>query len=431
MQSDAWHIPRRLINAEAFISLFFNEKYNHNEAKVFAELGFQPGFEPVVILYGAQVLPTSLPRTQTTLDLKLLTIDQVIEDIQEFIRQMNAKYFNGTKTYWVTFGGSYSGTLSAFYRETYPETTIGAVSTSSAVNVLVDYYDSFVNMEANYRRQSKECVDNLAKAFSTMRDTFYSGTLGRKLLQVKFNLCDAFDENNLTKAMQFFFSNVYGYLQLINLYSGDNRNAATRNGLDLPQTCKIMTNYTIGDEMDRVKYIVRNLGTRFVMNIIFLVAMRSWAWQMCTELGYFQTTDGNQSTIFGKTLPVEFFSDQCVDLFGQEYTLAFTYDGVAGVRKKYGGASAYRGTNVVFPNGSIDPWKSLGLLRANEITAKMCKYDLFKGAAHCSDMYPASSNDTVALELARQRILYNLHRWIMEAHSSANRVTMVAVCRLC
>ncbi|VDM61378.1 unnamed protein product [Angiostrongylus costaricensis] len=79
-------------------------------------------------------------KTQTTLDLKLLTIDQVIEDIREFIRQMNAKYFNGTKTYWVTFGGSYSGALSAFYRETYPETSIGAVSTSSAVNVLVDYY---------------------------------------------------------------------------------------------------------------------------------------------------------------------------------------------------------------------------------------------------------------------------------------------------
>ncbi|KAJ1358256.1 hypothetical protein KIN20_016644 [Parelaphostrongylus tenuis] len=162
-------------------------------------------------------------KTQTTLDLKLLTIDQAIEDVREFIRQMNEKYFNGTKTYWVTFGGSYSGVLSAFYREVYPETTIGAVSTSSPLNIQVNYYNYFVNMEANYRRQSSECAHNLAKAFTTMQETFDSGTLGRNLLQVKFNLCDAFDENDLTKAMQFFFSNVYGYLKLINLYSGENR----------------------------------------------------------------------------------------------------------------------------------------------------------------------------------------------------------------
>ncbi|VDM62885.1 unnamed protein product [Angiostrongylus costaricensis] len=159
------------------------------------------------------------------------------------------------------------------------------------------------------------------------------------------------------------------------------------------------------------------------MKIILLVAMRSWAWQMCTELGYFQTTDSNQSTIFGRTLPVEFFSNQCVDLFGQGYTLAFTYDGVAGVRKKYGGASAYRGTNVVFPNGSIDPWKSLGVLHS-DINKNVDAF-MIEGAAHCSDMYPASSNDTVALELARQRILYNLQRWIMEAHSSASTIVVV------
>ncbi|KAJ1370723.1 hypothetical protein KIN20_032516 [Parelaphostrongylus tenuis] len=41
-------------------------------------------------------------------------------------------------------------------------------------------------MEVNYRRQSSECANNLAKAFTTMQETFDSGTLGRNLLQVKF-----------------------------------------------------------------------------------------------------------------------------------------------------------------------------------------------------------------------------------------------------
>ncbi|VDM85110.1 unnamed protein product [Strongylus vulgaris] len=70
--------------------------------------------------------------------------------------------------------------------------------------------------------------------------------------------------------------------------------------------------------------------------------MRGWIWQTCTELGYFQTTDGGNNGIFGSTLPVDFYSDQCIDLFSPEYTLDSTYQRVAAVLQKYGGADAYR-----------------------------------------------------------------------------------------
>lgn len=77
---------------------------------------------------------------QTTASLQLLTIDQALADIKEFITQMNALYFKDDKPIWITFGGSYPGSLSAWFRETYPEMTAGAVSSSSAVHVFVDYY---------------------------------------------------------------------------------------------------------------------------------------------------------------------------------------------------------------------------------------------------------------------------------------------------
>ncbi|KAK6012657.1 hypothetical protein OSTOST_22170 [Ostertagia ostertagi] len=89
-----------------------------------------------------------------------------------------------------------------------------------------------------------------------MQNTFYNGLTGRQLLKKKFNLCDDFDENNLTKSKQFFFSNIISYFQDINQYSGDNRNAATRNGLGIPKACVIMTNSSLGDEMDRVKQVL-------------------------------------------------------------------------------------------------------------------------------------------------------------------------------
>ncbi|KAK5980328.1 hypothetical protein GCK32_022550, partial [Trichostrongylus colubriformis] len=80
-------------------------------------------------------------------------------------------------------------------------------------------------------------------------------------------LCSDFDEQNLAKAKQFFFSNVISYFQDINQYSGDNRNAATRNGLGIPKACEIMTDATVGDEMDRVKRVVSSLYNTIIQNM--------------------------------------------------------------------------------------------------------------------------------------------------------------------
>ncbi|PIO71345.1 hypothetical protein TELCIR_06763 [Teladorsagia circumcincta] len=72
-----------------------------------------------------------------------------------------------------------------------------------------------------------------------------------------------------------------------------------------------------------------------------------------------------------------------------------------------------RGSKVVFPNGSIDPWKSLGLLVGNP--DKNVDAFMIEGTAHCADMYPASPNDKPSLKAARTRIEKNLDAWIKEA----------------
>ncbi|WKX93380.1 hypothetical protein Q1695_010992 [Nippostrongylus brasiliensis] len=372
---------------------------------------------------------------QDTESLKLLTIDQALADIKVFMQKMNEKYFKNVNTKWVTFGGSYPGSLSAFYRETYPDATIGAVSTSSAVNVFVDYYGYLMNTDANYRAQSALCGTNIAKAFQQMQNLFYNGKQGRNQLALVFNLCTPFDEDNLSKAQQFFFSNVISFFQGINQYSGDNRNNATRNGLGIPMACSIMENATAGAEIMSVKtvmdwytnmtggqvgcydnsykdYIKKYSNTSYT-DVDDVVAARSWIWQTCTELGYFQTTDYGNGGIFGSTIPIDFFSDQCMEMFGQEYTLSETYKRVDAVRRKYGGADAYRGTKVVFPNGSLDPWKDLGLLHSD--ANKKIDAFLINGTAHCADMYPPSSNDKQSLVDARARILKNLDGWVQEA----------------
>jgi alpha-beta hydrolase superfamily lysophospholipase len=74
----------------------------------------------------------------STANLKYLTIQQALADLDIFIQAMNQKY-GWTNAKWVTFGGSYSGALSAWFREKYAHRVVGAVGSSAPVFAKVDF----------------------------------------------------------------------------------------------------------------------------------------------------------------------------------------------------------------------------------------------------------------------------------------------------
>ncbi|KAK5971101.1 hypothetical protein GCK32_009954, partial [Trichostrongylus colubriformis] len=87
------------------------------------------------------------------------------------------------------------------------------------------------------------------------------------------------------------------------------------------------------------------------------------------------------------------------------------------------------GDKVVFPNGGIDPWKSLGVPVGNP--EKNIDAFIIEGAAHCSDMYPASANDKTSLTMARARILKNLDAWIQDALKPTGDATGLGLLSTC
>jgi hypothetical protein len=124
---------------------------------------------------------------------------------------------------------------------------------------------------------------------------------------------------------------------------------------------------------------------------------RSWVWQTCTEFGYFQSTD-KADNIFGSNVPVKFYVDQCTQIFGDQFNQASIQAAIDSTDQFYGGVDKYRGTNVVLPNGSVDPWHALGIL-SNKGTSTIAAY--ITGTAHCADMYPARASDPPGLTQAR------------------------------
>lgn len=47
---------------------------------------------------------------------------------------------------------------------------------------------------------------------------------------------------------------------------------------------------------------------------------RSWMYQTCTEFGYFQTSTARPNLFVG-SFPVEFYLQQCADIFGPRFVL--------------------------------------------------------------------------------------------------------------
>jgi|SRR6185312_1236673 len=61
--------------------------------------------------------------------LQYLTLDNVIEDLATFQKWIATN--QGWKGKWISLGGSYSGTISAIYRQKHPELVVGALASSA------------------------------------------------------------------------------------------------------------------------------------------------------------------------------------------------------------------------------------------------------------------------------------------------------------
>eukprot|EP00795_Rhopilema_esculentum_P016900 gene16900-8384_t len=353
--------------------------------------------------------------------LQHLSSEQALADLAAFQQAMQVK-FELIANKWISFGGSYPGALSAWYRLKYPHLVSGAVATSAPIQAVLDfpeYYEVVANSLATTGPTCNENIASATKMFETMSKT----SEGLANLTQIFKLCkpatdDNFDIMNFASSLA---DNFAGVVQ----YNKDNRafEGARGTNITIETLCKIMNDESIGNPLLRYArvnelmlavYETKCLDASYKDMIQSLrqiswtsTARRQWLYQTCTEFGFYQTTDSTMQP-FGGLGPLSFSIQQCKDIFGSKFNATNIDAGIDFTNTNYGGFR-YSGSKVLFVNGAIDPWHALSFTTN---TPSYINSIYIQGTAHCANMYPDSNDDLPQLKEARAKIEATIGEWL-------------------
>jgi pimeloyl-ACP methyl ester carboxylesterase len=343
----------------------------------------------------------SLPRpTLSTEDLQYLSTEQALLDLARFQRHMqNDRMWNGK---WVAFGGSYPGSLSAFYRLKFPELVVGALASSAPVKAKSNFeqYDAHVTEVAG-----PICANNMRKSVAEVESSL-SDT--KRLEQIK----RLFEANMIEDKTDF--------LYLI----ADIGATAVQYGMK-DEFCQMLAS-NAQPLLGYAQFAQKLYDSWGITPLSFTaqgamstnpndypegIGMRQWFYQSCTEYGYWQNANSNSNKSTRSSLiNPDYHKKLCKRLFG----ITQDVDADKTNSTYYMPLFSPSVSNIFFTNGATDPWSTLSMTEKNGNSSNPnLAYFLIDNAAHCDDLRSPLSSDSKAITKARHLTEKLLNQWLL------------------
>lgn len=330
----------------------------------------------------------------TTPSLRVLTVEQALGDLQDFVEFMQgAEGLNGK---WVAFGGSYSGALAAFFRSTHPELIDAAVSSSGPVRAKEDFeeYDAHIAGVLG-----EGCAAAMRQIVADVDQTLDSDAAGFAKLRKLFGTTSE-DKNYFGTLLAFPLGNMAQYgnpskKEVCDAVSGAKpleAYAALANASNGAAALSFLAND--GTDVTNTELPDENVA-----------GGRMFLYQGCTQLGYWPVAHKDRSlSVFSKYETVEYYRASCAYLFSR----TDPPDTTSTNQRYYDRLKSGATTRVLYTNGSIDPWSELSITTP---PAGSEAY-MIEGGHHCDDVQAPAATDSASLQGARTMISATISGWL-------------------
>jgi hypothetical protein len=376
--------------------------------------------------YGASMPTNHLKHEHGVKKYRWLSSQQALGDLAEFHSQIVSNYSLTDANKWVSFGGSYPGMMSGFFRLKYPNLVHASVSSSSPWNALLDMqqYQDIVgdSLAIESVGGSDQCKSYVVDGHTAIADMITTAD-GRSTLASLFNFCDPDALSTQIIAGEWAGSGV------IEVPSQENDPSCTTPGCDIGSICLLLaedpTNSSYPDVDDNVLRLAdvssaQNNGhciagwteddMEATLQTAFLntgSSARSWPYQTCTEFGFYQTCE------FGSRCPfVQGYNNvsqqvaMCKRMFDIDEDAV--QEQIDATNDCYG-ADQPKGSRILFPNGNVDPWSGCGVLEAPTDDEPVMMVD---GSSHHFWTHPADEITQDSVKDAKLAIQQQVVTWL-------------------
>eukprot|EP00794_Sanderia_malayensis_P010639 gene10639-11767_t len=375
-----------------------------------------------------------------------LTIEQALADYAVLLKSLKTQY-KAENCKVVTFGGSYGGMLSGYLRYKYPHIVDAAVASSAPFYTIAGNRprsEFFQAVTSTCRLADPTCPTNVQAGFSKLKDLFAQGDSGMKKIQQLFNLCSSKILLDTEKHVYLWIRNAFTMMAMadypypasflgpeplpanpVNVackYLADAEDKLV--GLAQATTmiygpkakchdiykefvaCADPTGCGLGNDALAWDYQVLQhlILEKFVQGRVYICEKLVWV-KACTEM----MLPGGSTNVTDMFPPL----DWTLPMRDTYCTLTWNlgkprYDWIA--TQFWGTAKDIKhASNIVFPNGNLDPWMPGGVLENLSPTLRAV---MVIGGAHHLDLRASNPADPKTVVEARETIELLLKEWL-------------------
>eukprot|EP01059_Diplonema_ambulator_P031121 TRINITY_DN5628_c0_g1_i2.p1 TRINITY_DN5628_c0_g1~~TRINITY_DN5628_c0_g1_i2.p1 ORF type:complete len:502 (+),score=157.98 TRINITY_DN5628_c0_g1_i2:98-1603(+) len=331
--------------------------------------------------------------------LKYLSSRQALGDLAQFHAYAVRRYNLTTRNKWVSFGGSYPGMLAGWFRLKFPHLVHASVASSAPVKAQVDMrgYNDVVASAFSVSDQgvggSPACTANIANGHQTIGQMFNT-TEGRQTLSQLFGHTPDWYESTSNQAS--FAGN-----GVASFPAQSNDPACTQPACNIGKICAIMTDASLGDNVQRLAHL-RKTQMLWSQDKTLMApdsVVNYWGYQTCTEFAFYQTCEVGSNCFYTQGyVTVASMEEFCQVEFGiSSETVQRNVD----YTNEYYGGDQPAGDCVLYPNGEVDPWHALSVLKSPSPGIPVM---MVPGASHHAWTHPSLPTDQQSVVQARQQI---------------------------